>query len=139
MRLGLAMLATALAACGTVHAQGTCSKADAAKAEKAVDQVNNWPQMQKAYQQYRQCDSDKVADVYAESLVRLIVEWKNVDTMVAAMGDPAFKAFVFKHLGMPSAKDDLEMVYSRAKASCPPQHEAFCKDLADAAKAGLGK
>ena len=139
MKMRIAMLFAVLATCGSVQAQGTCSKSDATKAEKAVEQSNNWAQMQKAWQQYKQCDTDKVAEAYTESLVRLIVEWKNVDAMVATMKDADFKAFVFKHLGSPSAKDDLEMVYSRAKASCPSQHEAFCKELSDVAKAGLGK
>jgi hypothetical protein len=139
MKMRTPLLVAALVACGVVQAQGTCSKSDATRAEKAVEQVNNWPQMQKAYQQYKQCDTDKVADAYTESLVRLIVEWKNVDALVGLMGDVDFKAFVFKHLGSPSAKDDLEMVYSRAKASCPAKHEAFCKELSDVAKAGIGK
>ena len=34
-----------------------------------------------------------------------------------------------KHLTSPAAKDDRESVYSRAKQSCPPIQDEFCKEL----------
>jgi hypothetical protein len=45
-----------------------------------------------------------------------------------------FKAFVYAHLRSPAAKPELESVYSRAKASCPEKHAAFCAELAEVAK-----
>lgn len=128
-------LCIALAMPAAVLAQGACSKADAAKAEKAIERVANWPQMTKAWQDFNRCDAGSVDEMYTETLIRLIVDWKNVDAFEAAMKDAGFKAFVHKHLKSPAAKDDLDSVYSRAKASCPAKNEAFCAELAEFAKA----
>lgn len=130
------LVAGVLAVCAPAHAQNKpCSKADGANAEKAIERAVNWPQLAKAYRDWRHCDGNAaVADLYSESLVRLIVDWKNVDAFVAEMSNPEFKAFALEHLKRPIAKDDLESVYARAKAECPAKHAAFCAELADFAK-----
>jgi hypothetical protein len=115
-----------------------CSKADAARAEKAVERVNTWPQMRKAWQDLRQCDSGPVSDAFTETFVRLLVQWKEVDAMAASMNDAAFKAFMEKHLKDPAARDDLDSIYSRTKSSCPATQEAFCTQLGDFVKS-VGK
>ena len=113
-----------------------CGKADAANAEKSIDRVSNWAQLQKAFKDFQHCDSaPAVADLYSETVVRLIVDWKNVDAFAAEMQSAPFKAFVIEHLKRPVAKDDLDSVYSRVKASCPAKHEAFCAELAEVVKA----
>ena len=112
-----------------------CSKADAGRAEKAVERVNNWAQLRKAYQDFRQCDTGPTSDAFTEAFVRLLVEWKDVDAIAASSQDADFKAFMEKHLREPSAKDDLDSIYSRAKSNCPAKHEAFCTQLADFTKA----
>jgi hypothetical protein len=136
-RAACALWLLAALAAGPAAAQDRpCSKADAANAEKAIDRVSSWPQLQKAYKDFRHCDANAaVADVYAETIVRLIVDWKNVDGFVAEMQSAPFKEFVLAHLKRPVAKDELESVYSRAKASCPAKHAAFCAELADFVKA----
>jgi hypothetical protein len=106
-----------------------CASADATKAEKAVDNVVNWAQMHKAYLDYGHCDTGAVGEVYTESLLRLIIEWKNVEAFGALMQkDPKFKEFVFTHLKDPAIKDDRYAIYSRTK-SCPKGMEAFCAEL----------
>ena len=112
-----------------------CSKADAQRAAKAVERVNNWGQLQKAYQDFRHCDSGPVSEAFTETFVRLLVEWKDVDAIAASQQDAGFKGFMEKHLKDPAAKDDLDSIYSRAKSSCPAKHEAFCAQLADFTKA----
>lgn len=130
----VAIAAVALAAAPLAAQERPCSKADAANAQKAVDRVSTWPQLQKAFKDFRHCDSGPVAELYTETLVRLAVEWKQVDAFAAAMQDAEFKAFAHRHLKSPEAKDDLDSVYSRAKASCPAKHEAFCAELAEFVK-----
>jgi len=126
--LAIVMLGFAVAA----QAQDKpCSKADAAAAEKAIDRVMNWNQLHKAYNDYRHCDKDAVADTYTDALLRLAVDWKNVDALASAMNDPGFKAFVHTHLRSPAAKDDREAVYSRAKSNCPKNLDSFCAELAE--------
>jgi hypothetical protein len=137
MTLPRACWAVALAlACGAAAAADKpCSKADEANAEKAIERVVNWSALQKAWQDYRHCDSGAVGDVYTDALLRLIVEWKNVDAFAAAVQkDAQFREFVHAHLRSPAAKDDHAAVYSRAKASCPKGMDAFCADLAETVK-----
>jgi hypothetical protein len=137
MKILRIVVCCALAAALPVAAQKTCSKADAANAEKAIDRVVNWPGLQKAYQDYRHCDSDAVNDLFTDALLRLMVEWKNVDVVSSAVAkDGEYKNWIHKRLLSPAAKDDRESVYSRAKASCPAKQEAFCAELAEVVQGG---
>lgn len=135
--MSLARMAIAAAVCSAAWAAGpaaaACSKAEASTAEKAIDRVVNWQQLHKAWQDYKQCDSEQsVADIYTDAILRLTVEWKNVPAFADSMKDAQYRAFVYAHLQSPAAKDDREAVYSRAKASCPKGLGDFCAGLADA-------
>lgn len=127
-------LGVALAACGALAQDKPCGKAEAAAAEKNVDMVMHWAQLQKAWRDYRHCDAGQVAENFTDAVLRLAVEWKNVDALGEAMKDPQFKAFVVKHLKKPAAQPDHDAIYSRAKASCPAQHAAMCEELAEVVK-----
>ena len=115
------------------HAQKACTPADAAKAEKAVDQVVTWPHLHKAWRDWKHCDTGNVADVYTDAIMRLMVEWKNVDGLAEPMKDPEYKSFIHAHLRSPAAKDDVSAILSRVQQSCPKGHDALCKDIAAAA------
>lgn len=107
-----------------------CSPAEASRAQKAVDNVMTWGQLNKAWKDWRQCDTGEVADTYTDAMLRLLVDWKNVDAFADNMKDPEYKSFVEAHLKSPAAKDDLAAIRSRAKMSCPKGQDALCKDLA---------
>jgi hypothetical protein len=129
---GLATLLLATA----VHAQDKpCSKGDADAAAKALDKVVTWGQLEKAWRDYRQCDSPPVDAQFTEAMMRIMVDWKLPEQLGAAVDkDPEYKAFVIRHVKSPAAADDRPDVYSRAKGSCPAGMTAFCADLAEAAK-----
>jgi hypothetical protein len=136
LRIALASACFALGV-GSVAcaADKPCTKADAVNGEKAIERSNNWNQLYKSWQDYRHCDTGSVADGYTDSLMRLIVEWKGVDTLAALMQkDPEFKEWVHARLKSPAAKDDQPTVYSRAMASCPKAMDAFCAELAESVK-----
>lgn len=137
----MAGIVIAASLCGIAQAADKpCSKADAANAQKAIDSVVTWPQLHKAWADYRQCDQGEIADLYTDALLRLTVSWKNVDAFsTAVQKDPQYKAFVYQHLNSPAAKDDVASINSRARASCPAGHDAFCAELADALKPGAAK
>jgi hypothetical protein len=135
IRLAVAVLA--FAACAA-HAQKTCSTAESAAAEKALDRVVGWDQMYKTWKDYQHCDTALAEDNFTDAFMRLAVEWKNVDQFEKVYrADPLFKAFVHKHMRSMSAKDDLKSLYSRVKQSCPPKNDAFCAELAEVAKSAL--
>ena len=112
-----------------------CTKADAANAQKGLDRASSWAQMHKTWQEFRHCDADASADQFTDALMRLIIDWKNVGDFAGTLQkDAKFKEFVHAHLRSPAAKADLEDVYARAKSQCPQGLDAFCTELADAAK-----
>ena len=122
-----------IAALGAIGADKPCTKAEAAAAEKAIDKVNNWEQLKRAYDDYHHCDSQpSVADIYTDAILRLTVDWKRVQVFADTMKDPQYREFVYKHIKSPAAKDDRESVYSRAKSSCPRGLDDFCSGLAEA-------
>ena len=139
-RLALVLAFLTTAAAVSAHAQKVCSKGDSAAAEKAIERVVSWPSLQKAYLDYRHCDTGPVDELYTDALLRLMVEWKNVDSVAGAVAkDADYKAWIHKHLLSPAAAaDDRESVYSRAKASCPAKQEAFCGEIAEITKPGKG-
>lgn len=139
MKLMRLLLCCVAAVAVSAQAQKVCSKGDAAAAEKAIERVVSWPSLQKAYVDYRHCDTGPVDELYTDALLRLMVEWKNIDSVAGAMAaDAEYKAFIHKHLLSPAAADDRESVYSRAKASCPAKLAAFCGEIAEITKAGKG-
>ena len=135
MKIGPVVLACAALAAAPALAQTPCTKADAAAAEKAVDRVVNYPGLLKAYRDYGHCNEGAVADVFTDAILRLMVEWKDVDTIAQDMGrDPAYKKFIHGHLQSPAAKDDRGSVHSRAKMSCPMTQGRFCEELSEVVK-----
>jgi len=123
------------AALGASAQDKQCTKADEAAASKAIDRVVQWGQLQKSWQDYRHCDSGAIDDAYTDALMRMLVEWKKPEALAGSMDkDPAYAAFVIKHIKSPAAKDDRESVYSRAKGACPANLTAFCDKIAEASK-----
>lgn len=140
LRAALASACLALGAgciaSGMAHAADKpCTKADAANGAKAIERDNNFNQLYKSWQDYRHCDTGAVAEAYTDSLLRLMVEWKGVDTLAAAMQkDAEFKDWVHARLKSPAAKDDQPAIYSRVKSSCPKAMDDFCTELAESVK-----
>jgi len=143
MKILKVLLCCATVAALPAHAQKACSKADAAAAEKAIERVVSWQSLNKAYNDYRHCDSGPVEESFTDAILRLMVEWKNVDALAASTTkDGDYKEWLHKHLLSPAAKDDRDSVYSRAKKDCPAKQDAFCAELADVVKktgGGAGK
>lgn len=139
MKITHLLVCCAVAAAGPAFAQKACSKADSAAAEKSIDKIVNWPGLYKAYTDYRHCDTGNVEENFTDAILRLMVGWKQVDQIAANVAkDAEYKAWLAKHLQSPSAKDDAESVYSRAKASCPGAQKDFCTELAEMVKPGKG-
>ena len=127
-------LVIAFAALGAQAQDKVCTKADATAAEKNVDMVVGWAQLHRAWRDYRHCDTGPVSEIFTDAILRLAVEWKNLDALGEAMKDQQFKAFVVKHLKRPAAQADHDSIYSRTKASCPASQAALCAELAEVVK-----
>lgn len=128
-------LALAVGAIGAFAQDKPCSKADEAAAAKAVDRIVMWSQLQKTWQDYRHCDAGAIDEAFTDAVMRMLVEWKKPETLAEAMEqDPAYAAFIVKHIKSPAAKDDRESVYSRAKSDCPANRKGFCDKIVEASK-----
>ena len=133
--IAFAAIAAATLAAMPAHAQKECTKAEAAAAEKSVDRVVNYPGLLKAWRDFGHCDKPPVSDIFTDAILRLMVEWKDVDTIAQDMGRNAdYKKFVHKHLQSNAAKEDRQAIYSRAKASCPVTQGQFCAELIEVVK-----
>lgn len=117
----------------------SCSKADAAKAEKAVDNVTSFEQLNKAWQEWRHCDSGPVADVYTDAVFRLLVDWKGVEALASGMrSSPEYKQWMLARV-KGGTKEDRAAIFSRAKTGCPAKLDAMCGELIEAAEDSPGK
>jgi hypothetical protein len=137
-KIALGVAAIAMLGCGFAQAADkACTRPDIANAQRSIDKVMSWSQLRKAWDAYKHCDTGDVGDQFTDALLRMVVEWKNVDELAAATEkDADYKAFVIAHLKSPAAKDDRPTVYSRAKRDCPKKLDAFCAEVADAVKEG---
>jgi len=112
-----------------------CTPAQSSAAQKALDKVNSWDQLHKAWVDYGHCDANAVGEAYTDALLRLAIDWKNVPAFAGTVQkDAKYKEFIFAHLQSPAAKDDLPSLYSRAKKDCPSGLDAFCAEIADVTK-----
>lgn len=134
MKTSLLALAIALAfPLAALSQDKACSKADAANADKAIDRVTSFAQMQKAWQDWRHCDSATVAETYSDALFRLLVDWKDVGSFATtAQASPEYKEWVMARV-KDASKEDRKAVFSRAKGACPARLDAICADLVAAA------
>ncbi len=133
MRTAL-FVAALLVTGATSAADKPCTRADAAAADKAIDRVVSWQQLEQTWKDYRHCDAGPTAELYTDALLRLLVDWKDVPAFATAMGDRDFHQFVDAHLASGATKADRDAIYSRAKADCPRGLDKFCTDLMEAVK-----
>ena len=130
----LALFVASIAFAAPALAQDkACSKADAGRADKAIDSVTTFAQLHKAWQDWRHCDSGPVAETFNDALFRLLVDWKGVDGLASTVGGSAdYKAWVLARVKAAS-KEDKSAIFSRAKTGCPSKHASLCDDLIAAA------
>jgi len=101
--LAVALLAAAL---GAAAQDKACPPADEKKAEAAIDRVVNWDLLYKSWQEYKQCDKGSVGEGFTEALMRLIVDWKQVDVLAKQVeANREYRDFVHRHIDSPAALD----------------------------------
>src|ERR1041385_2762356 len=80
-------------------AQPQCSQADAAKAERLMDQAKDWSSLEHAFHAYPNCDDGALAEGYDDKVVVLLTDhWKSVSDLTHLFKrDPKFQSFVLRH------------------------------------------
>jgi hypothetical protein len=138
-RLSAAALFIAAAAIPAAAADKPCSKADAANAEKAIDKVVSWPMMQKSVKDFGHCDTGNAANLFTESLLRLLVGgWPKIKELEPLFNnDTAFREWILKRLSDPALPGgDADDVHDLSQNSCPKAQKNLCEALHGAVEAG---
>jgi hypothetical protein len=141
-RPSAALLALCLAIAAPAMAQKTCTKADSAAAEKAIDRVLAWPAMHKTWKDYGHCDTGQVADLFTEALLRLIVgNWPKIAELEPTFSsDVPYREWILARIaGGAMAKGDVDDVHDLTQNSCPKSQKRLCEALHDAAEKAQGK
>ena len=126
--------------CAALATAPALAQKDCGSADKAVDKVVSYPSLYRAYKDYGHCDKGPVEETFTDAILRLMVQWKDVDTLAAdVQRDSEYKSFLYKHLRSPAAKEDRDSVHSRAKSSCPMTQGPFCAELIEVVKGGAPK
>lgn len=117
---------------GACHAHvKACSPRDAAAADAAIDDLDSWTKVERAYQQYGHCDDGSIAEGNSEAVARLLVDhWSTLPLLAElAKRDPAFRRFVLRHIDATLDTDDLDKIGALAAAQCPLGSAPLCREL----------
>jgi hypothetical protein len=141
-RRSAALLSLCLAFAAPAIAQKTCTKAESAAAEKAIDRVLAWSAMHKTWKDYGHCDTGPVADLFTEALLRLVVgNWPKIAELEPTFtNDIPYREWILARLSsgaMP--KGDIDDVHDLTQNNCPKAQKRVCEMLHDAAEKGQGK
>jgi len=102
-----------------------------ALAEEATDGLNSWAKVHAAFRRYAGCDDGGVAEGYADKIEKLLADhWAQLGVLLKlSKSDPAFEAFVLRHLGEITTLPNAVIITKLAKSSCPAEGRAFCGKL----------
>lgn len=116
-----------------------CSPQAAEAADAAIDNLDDWRKLQKAFTVYGQCDDGSIAEGYSEAIARLLVDkWNTLPTLAALAGrDRAFRQYVTHHINSTMDTNDLETIKRYSAFQCPPVAMALCQSLQRAAEDAL--
>ncbi len=105
-----------------------CSPAEAKAAEVSADRLNNWADVERAFRAYEHCDDGAIAEGFSDRIMHLLARrWSTVpDLSKRGVADPAFQAFVLRHIDETWTRSELELVQRNAATSCPSSARSLC-------------
>lgn len=122
----------ALGLAGACQARAkACSPREAEAADAAVDGLDSWTNVERAYKKYGHCDNGSIAEGNSEAVARLLVDqWSTLPLLAElAKRDQAFKRFVLRHIDTTLDTDDLEKIEKLASTQCPKGSAWLCREL----------
>jgi hypothetical protein len=113
----------------------TCTLEQGKAAETAVDHLDSWQEVHSAFKQYAQCDDGGVAEGFSDRIVHLLAtQWPRLPELAQyTRNDPAFRAFVLKHIDATADDREIRDIASLAESRCPVRLRQLCSALKDAA------
>ncbi|OOG52990.1 hypothetical protein B0E48_16795 [Rhodanobacter sp. C03] len=123
-----------------LHAGG-CTSTQAKAADNASGSWRSWPSIFAAYQRYGQCDDGAVGEGFSDSIVHLLASnWGKLNQAQPLIArQPAFQAFIIRHIDASADSDELQNVQRYATHSCPPSATGLCRQIAGAAKNAIAE
>ncbi|HJW57161.1 MAG TPA: hypothetical protein VJ577_18005 [Burkholderiaceae bacterium] len=115
-----------------------CSPQAAQAADAAMDNLDDWRKVARAFRDYGQCDDGSIAEGYSEAIARLLVDkWNTLPTLATlTRRDPALLQFVISHIDTTLDTADLEKIRQFAASKCDTT-ASLCSQLQAAAEQAL--
>jgi hypothetical protein len=126
--VALSFLALAALFGGSPANATECTKDDSAASEAVISYLDSWENMHSAFKQFQQCDDGAVAEGFSEAVARLMADhWAMLPRLLSLVdADPAFEAFVIRHLDLSNSNTDLLKIDHFAHTACPARARTLC-------------
>ncbi len=127
-------------ASGARASAASCTRADQDAIASALPRLTTWSAIHAYVTIYApRCDDGWMAEGYSDVVVKTLAsQWARVgDLARLAERDPAFRAFVIRHVDATTDRGDLRAVLANADRRCPRELTELCAALRTAAKAAL--
>lgn len=114
----------------------TCRPSDAEAADMAVDSLNSWTAVNQNRVKFGFCDDGDIAEGNSEAVARLLADhWDSLPDLATQISkNPAFKAYVLRHIDSTLDTKDLDKIRTQASQFCPVKQEQLCGELKEAAE-----
>jgi hypothetical protein len=105
-----------------------CSQAEAIAADKSLEHLNSWLDIQDAFRRFGYCDHGGVAAGYSDRIMRMLSRrWSTVTDLDRLMRpDPKFRAFVLRHIDETWVNTEFNRVMDLAATQCPSDAPRIC-------------
>lgn len=96
----------------------------------------SWSDLYAHYLRVGRCDDGAVAEGFSRAVLSLLARaWKELPQLGAlAQRDPAFRAFVLRHVDDMEGQGPLRTIRHQAQTGCPAALAALCRDIASRAQ-----
>jgi len=115
----------------------SCSQSKDELAEQALDKVQGWESLFKAYLRYEDCDNGGTAERFSDLVVHLLAtQWGKVNDLASlAAKDRGFRKFVLHHINATASDDELKKITVYANTQCPHDVKGLCSEIGTLSKA----
>jgi hypothetical protein len=139
MRMYCLIAILLLAANSHAAAQKDCTVEQSKRAFDEVDRLKNWQSVQRFYKNYLPCDDGGIAEGVSDDITKLLANhWSDFSTLTAMIAkDPAFEAFVVRHIDATAPCDTLQKIRTNAQSRCPQSSTTICKKIVKAATSAI--
>jgi hypothetical protein len=134
-----ATLATTTSWAGGTQAEG-CTTAEQQRLSGELPHLTRWASIYASFKAYTpRCDDGGMAEGYTDAIVKVLAnDWEGIVELEGFVHpDPAFLAFVIRHVDGSANLADLRKVLFNASQLCPHDLRRLCDSLVRATRGAL--